>query len=138
MLQRLTLTVLTFVILVGTAAAQQCLHEGAVASDQLAREREALWVMRLINTFQANSEAMQGIYLGHAQLGATLGAARNLAQRRPDLSLKPGDAVLPGWKLTLDTTEGGYWFMITDTTDPCGFSFISNQAGVILRATPIR
>ena len=44
----------------------------------------------------------------------------------------------PQWKLTLDVTESGYWFMIKDTADPCGFAFISNQAGVIFSAEPIR
>ena len=33
----------------------------------------------------------------------------------------------PQWKLTLDVTESGYWFMIKDTADPCGFAFISNR-----------
>ena len=45
---------------------------------------------------------------------------------------------LPPCKLTLDVTESGYWFMIKDTADPCGFPYISHQAGVIFSAEPIR
>jgi hypothetical protein len=32
----------------------------------------------------------------------------------------------------------GYWFMVKDKTDPCGFAFLSNTAGVIYTAEPIR
>jgi hypothetical protein len=43
-----------------------------------------------------------------------------------------------GWRLTLDVSDHGYWFMIKDTTDPCGFAYVSNELGVIFRAEPIR
>jgi hypothetical protein len=46
--------------------------------------------------------------------------------------------VIPGWQLTLDKTERGYWFMIKDKTDPCGFAYVSNQQGTIFTAEPIR
>jgi hypothetical protein len=46
--------------------------------------------------------------------------------------------IVPGFTLTLDTTSNGYWFSVTDTTDPCGYRLISNQAGVIFTAQPIR
>lgn len=45
---------------------------------------------------------------------------------------------MPGWTLTLDLTPQGYWFMIKDKTDPCGFAFVSNQDGLIFEAQPIR
>ena len=54
------------------------------------------------------------------------------------ISLTPGSDIMPGWKLTLDVSEHGYWFMITDTTDPRGFAFMSKPFGVILTAEPIR
>lgn len=34
--------------------------------------------------------------------------------------------------------QDGYWFMIADLADPCGFAYISNQAGVIFSSEPIR
>ena len=54
------------------------------------------------------------------------------------LSLSPDEEILPGWKLTVDVTEQGYWFMIKHTTDPCGFAYVSNRAGLIFNAEPIR
>ena len=54
------------------------------------------------------------------------------------ISLDPGTDILPNWELKLDVTPTGYWFMIRDKIDSCGFAFISNQAGVIFTAEPIR
>ena len=54
------------------------------------------------------------------------------------MSLSPGSEILPGWKLSLDVSESGYWFMVQDATDPCGFAYISNQSGLIFTAEPLR
>jgi hypothetical protein len=54
------------------------------------------------------------------------------------MSLNPAEDIVPGWALTLDVTEKGYWFMVKDAQDPCGFAFISNQTGLIFTAEPIR
>jgi hypothetical protein len=35
-------------------------------------------------------------------------------------------------------TADGYWFMVKDQTDACGFAYISNQNGLIYTAEPIR
>lgn len=56
----------------------------------------------------------------------------------PALVFDRAGEIVPGWQLTFDRTETGYWFMIRDRTDPCGFSFISNENGVIYAAEPIR
>jgi hypothetical protein len=40
--------------------------------------------------------------------------------------------------LRLDVTARGYRFAITDTTDPSGFSVVSNERGLILEAETIR
>ena len=53
------------------------------------------------------------------------------------LSMAPGEDIVPGWKMTLDLTEHGYWFIIVDATDPCGFAFVSNQTGLVLTAMPL-
>jgi hypothetical protein len=49
----------------------------------------------------------------------------------------------PGTPFTRDSPERSAGdprsgFMIKDTTDPCGFAYISNQAGLIYNAEPIR
>ena len=37
-----------------------------------------------------------------------------------------------------DTHPGGYWFAITDKTDPCMFTSISNHSSLIYTAEPLR
>ena len=65
-----------------------------------------------------------------------MAASPNELSRR--MSLSPGGEILPGWKLTLDVSEHGYWFMIKDTTDACGFTYISNHDGLIYTAEHLR
>jgi hypothetical protein len=45
---------------------------------------------------------------------------------------------MPGWTRTLDVTAEGYWFMIRDKSDACGFTLVSNQPGLIFEAQPLR
>jgi hypothetical protein len=126
----------------GTAYAQQCLHGPNETPDQAARRREALTATRTINNIQANQPAApRRLYLRHVELAGSPYAAKmrestNETVKR--ISLNPSDDILPQWKLTLDVSESGYWFMIKDAADPCGFAYISNQVGVILNAEPIR
>ena len=128
--------------IVGSAHAQDCLHGPSEAPDQAARRRDALTATRTINNIQANQPgAINAVYLRHADLGSSPFAvgmrdSSNAVVTR--ISLDPQQEILPGWRLTLDVTERGYWFMVRDTTDPCGFSYVSNQAGVIFNAAPIR
>jgi hypothetical protein len=113
--------------------AQQCLHSGADTPEQTSRRREALGAARLVNTLQANQPgARQRQFLTHEELAA---AAKGVP---PTYRLAPGDDIVQGWRLRLDPTPNGYWFSIVDTTDPCGFRYISNEQGLILTAEPIR
>jgi hypothetical protein len=113
--------------------AQQCVHGDGETSEAAARRREALEAARAINSAQwSQPGADSGRYLSHAEL------ASGAVYVRPSLRMEPGVDILPGWRLTLDTTARGYWFAITDTTDPCGYSFVSNEAGHILKAEVIR
>lgn len=127
---------------VGFVQAQQCLHGSSETPDQAARRREALTATRTINNIQANQPgAINGVFLRHFELGGSPFALRMRESQNEvikRISLEPERDILPGWKLTLDVTESGYWFMIRDTTDPCGFAFVSNQAGLIFNAEPIR
>ena len=126
----------------GTASAQQCLHGANESADQAARKREALIATRTINNIQVNQPgAAKGQFLRHEELPTSPFAVRmressNETVKR--MSLNAGTDVLPNWQLTVDVTTRGYWFMIKDKIDPCGFAFVSNQAGLILEAEPIR
>lgn len=139
-----TVAVTMFVLAMSAsvAYAQQCLHGPSEAPDQTARRREALAATRTINNIQHNQPgARDGSFFRHEQLaespiGKSMAASPNELSRR--MSLSPGGEILPGWKLTLDVSENGYWFMIKDTTDACGFAYISNHAGVIYTSEPLR
>lgn len=123
-----------FVVLFAAAApAQSCLHGGAESPDQAQRRREALGAARFINTLQAQQPgAAQKRYLAHEALAA---ASPGSPAR---FNLTPGESIVAGWRLVLDVTPKGYWFAITDTSDPCGFRYISNEQGIIFTAQPIR
>lgn len=109
-----------------------CLHAaGKEAPEQRNRSVAALAATRAVNTAQAAfSSRNNKTYATRADLAAYLDGARyNLADEAE---------IVPGFKLTLDLTQKGYWFEIMDKTGPCGFRFISNQSGVMFTAQPIR
>ena len=124
----------------GTASAQQCLHGANEAPDQAARRKEAITAARAVHNIQANRGGGP-LYFRHDELAAapyaqTMKTSTNETIRR--ISLDPFGDILPGWKLTLDVSREGYWFMIKDRTDPCGFAFVSTQEGLIYTAEPLR
>lgn len=127
---------------VGPAYAQQCLHGAGETPEQAARRRDGLTVARTVNNIQFNRPgARDGTFLGHADLAtAPFAQGINLSTNEAlkHISFSPDTDILPGWKLTLDVTQAGYWFMVKDTTDLCGFAFISNQSGLIFNAEPLR
>jgi hypothetical protein len=137
-------TALAISLVIGSAvsalAQQPCLHDGNETPEQGARRKQALGAARMVNTLQANQPGTPTkVYFTHDQLETApyLAAARAKGTLQP-MNFKPGAEILPGWKLTLDTTRDGYWFMIKDTTDPCGFTWISNQDGLIYKAEHLR
>jgi len=125
----------------GPGYAQKCLHGTTESPEQALRRREALTATRNINNIQANQPgSAKGLYLRHDELarspyGSKMQESTNETVKR--ISLNPGTDILPNWQLTLDVTQQGYWFMIRDKADPCGFAYVSNQAGVIFHAEPI-
>ena len=130
------------VVFVPRVHAQQCLHGSEEAADQQQRRRQALNAVRAVNTLQANQAgAAQKKYLRQEELATEL-AKIPFAGSRPEwieqLKFARGEEVLPGWGLELDLTMDGYWLMVKDKNDPCGFAFISNESGLIYTAQPIR
>lgn len=106
-----------------------CLHEPASETpDQASRKKSALGLARTINSAEAAYRATFSTY----------GPLEDLVHGN---FVKPAPATgeyVTGFKLRLDLTNQGYWFSLADTTDPCGFRFISNQDGLIFMAEPIR
>jgi hypothetical protein len=121
------------------AAAQQCLHGADESDEQKARRRAAVGATREVNNVQANRpEARSGLYLDQAGMASAYEARVQKTGAAARYNFDPAAEILPGWQLTLNKTDNGYWFMIKDKTDPCGFAYISNQAGLIYTAEPIR
>jgi hypothetical protein len=113
-------------------ASPACLHEpGKEAPAQRDRSIAALAATRAINTAQSSFAAKNNrTYARREELAAYLDASR--------YNLIEGTEIVPGFELTFDRTEKGYWLMIADKTDPCGFRYISNQQGIIFVGQPIR
>ena len=133
--------VLAFVLLfvpLGAAFAQQCLHGPGETPEQTARRRAALTAARTVNNIQYNRPGSRdNVFLSHDDL-ASAPFAKGMGPSTNGISLDPQSEIVPGWKLTLNVTSNGYWFMVKDTTDQCGFAYISNQEGVIFSAEPLR
>ena len=133
---KIAFVVLTFLALAGPALGQTCLHpSGSETPEQLARRRAALSAARTINNIQYNRpEAREKVFLRHDELASAPFATKQTTS----IVLTPDQDIVPGWRLSLDTYPGGYWFAITDTTDPCRFTYISNHSGLIYTAEPLR
>lgn len=106
-----------------------CLHQpGTETADQALRRGSAVGLARTINSAES-------------AYNATFGSYAKLEDLVRGAFLKPAPAsgeYVAGFRLQLDTTDHGYWFSVTDTSDPCGFRFISNQNGLIFTAQPIQ
>ena len=142
-MRKLTIALTAALSLMSTVAfAQQCLHGTDETAEQTARRREALTATRTINNLQMNQPNSRArIFFNHAQLAESPGATSMRAKPNDfakRVSFSPDADILPGWTLTLDVTADGYWFSIKDTTDPCGFAYISNHSGLIYTAEPLR
>ena len=135
----LKITFATLVLLVGSPAfAQTCLHSPtSETAEQAARRRAALTATRTINNIQFNRPgAREKVFLRHDELAGAPFAAKLPASTA--IVLDPNQDIVPGWRLSLETYQGGYWFTISDTTDPCKFTYISNHSGLIYTGEPLR
>lgn len=135
-------TISLLVVSASAGFAQECLHGPDETTTQATRRTAALDATRNVNNIQFNrAGAREGVFLSHAELSGSPFMLQ-WRERNPDvdsrISLDPTKDILPDWKLTLDVTENGYWFKVQDTSDPCGFAYISNTAGVIYRSEYIR
>lgn len=138
MTRLMTLTVFACFI-AAPAFAQQCLHGPDETPQQKARRVQALGATRNVNNMQANQPGARGNkYLRHEELAASPFAQKQTSETFKALNLTPGEEILSGWELKLEVSDDSYWFMIKDKTDPCGFAYISNKAGIIYSAEPIR
>ena len=133
------LSVLFTGLAVPALAQQPCLHGADETAEQGARRKQALQATRMVNNIEANQPGgASGLYLKHEELATAPFVQRDTKGLLKGVNLTPGNDIIPGWQLTLDVTPDGYWFMIKDKTDPCGFAYISNKAGLIYSAEHLR
>jgi hypothetical protein len=110
---------------------QACLHEAPTETqEQHARRILAVQLTRLVNSAEAS-------FAAHSATQA-YGTLDQLIAQKEMKPLPPSGQYVNGFDLHLDVTDNGYWFEFVDRTDPCGFRFISNHAGIIFTAEPIR
>ena len=142
MVTKRTVTILASAVMLsaGQAYAQQCLHGADETAVEATRRKEALGVTRLVNNVQANQPgAGNGVYFHHFELASAPYVVKNRDSAQiKRVSLDPQAEILAGWKLTLDVTRDGYWFMVKDVKDPCGFAYISTKVGLIYTAQHLR
>jgi hypothetical protein len=130
------LAITTALVLPKTARAvperhAQCLHDPATETpDQRARRVQAVGLARTVNSAEATFSAQSGTQT-YGDLDQLV--AHNMLKAAP-----PSGQYVVGFDLHLDVLEKRYWFEVVDTTDSCGFRFISNQKGLIFTAEPIQ
>lgn len=121
------------------AAGQDCLHGPDEAVEQKTRKRAALNAARGIHNLQMHRPAAgERKVLDVAEMAARYAEDPAITRSPDPLNFDPAGDLIPGWQLTFDKTETGYWFMIKDKTDPCGFAYVSNEKALIYNAQPIR
>jgi hypothetical protein len=96
-----------------------CLHGSDETAAERARRRDAVQLVRAINTGQARSRAAEQSY-----------------RRLIDLPNLPAAPV--GFVVQMAAERDSYVVAMKDTTDPCGFALFSDHAGLIYSGTPLR
>jgi len=98
-----------------------CLHGASETPVDATRRREALLVMRAINSAQAQAFATTRAYQNFRELTAS------------------GQLSRPAGFLTQLTVEGStYALLLSDTTDPCRYTLFSDQEGLIYVGSPLQ
>jgi hypothetical protein len=120
--------------------APRCLHGESETEVQAQRRIEALDATDLINRL-IERRPRNSAYPTWEALGTSpmVNSYRGLAGKRGDLVRKiewGADQPLPGWQIHYVAAQDGYAFSLTDLRDPCGLTFASNDAGMLIQGRP--
>ena len=147
-LSRISWMVLGLALCAGPALAQarQCLHMGLETPAEVRRREEALTVARLINLAMdrgARLPNQQPAYQTWEELASspTVESLRGMGGPSGDVARRMqwgSDEPLPGWEIHHVVRDGAYAFSLTDTRDPCGFTYFSNNTGTVVEGYPAR
>ena len=110
----LLVTILAF----GAAAGAACLHGSDETAEQAQRRRAALHAVRYVNTAER------------------MGLEK--AKRYVPLSQVPGVPAADGFRLSLVSDNKAYMLAARDTRDACGFTYFTDETGLIYEAQPIK
>ncbi|MGA3327060.1 MAG: hypothetical protein ABSF45_21555 [Terriglobia bacterium] len=134
------MTVVAFALFTVGGWAQECLHGPTETSQQKDRRMQALAVTRFVNTLEHRYKKDHGRLLALAELHdpaivQEMGLTETFAYKNS--SFVAGTDVMQGFELSFTLGEDSYSFRVTDKTDPCGFSFFSDQRAVIFEGHAI-
>jgi len=145
---RLSWMVLGLVLCAGPALAQttECLHMGFESPTEVRRREDALAATRLINTVMGRTARLpnqQPDFPTWEALAASPSIAtfRGMGGPMGELARRiqwGSDEPLPGWEIHHVTGDSAYAFSLTDTRDPCRFTYHSNETGIIVEGHALR
>jgi len=111
----LLMTILALGVAAGGGA---CLHGRDETAEQAQRRRDALHAVRYVMTAE------------------NMGLEK--ANRYVPLSQVPGVPVADGFRLSLVSDNKTYMLAARDTHDACGFTYFTDETGLIYEAQPIQ
>lgn len=137
--RKLAILLSALMICSGAAWAQQkpCSHGANESAEETQRKVQAISAVRLINTVQASYHNQNNRYATLEELAGSswIESLKNrpapLGDLAKSMSLNPKGEIIPGFEVRLTTDGTKYSIFVTDKTDSCGFSFFSDQQGVI-------
>jgi hypothetical protein len=127
------------------AQVQACLHRGLESPVEVRRRDEALDAARMINAVLGRSVRLPSQptrYQSWEELAASpaVGTLRGMGGPMGELARKiqwGSGEPLPGWRIHHVTGEESYAFSLTDVRDPCGFTYTSDESGVVIEGYPV-
>jgi hypothetical protein len=121
------------------SAAQACLHRTSESQAERQRRLDALTAVRTIN-FAEHSAERAGRFRPLDELSSFLAAHRSDGGRLGDVTRRlrlDQREILPGWEAHLLFDADSYILTLKDLTDPCGFTYTTDQNDVIVQGHPL-
>ena len=120
------------------AGAQTCLHEGRETPAERNRRTDALIAVRLINTTEAGLRQFRDLpQLANAPAVVAMRSDGGQAGKVARALQWESQELLPGWRAHFVVTDTHYALSLSDTRDACGFTYSTNEMGVIVEGYPI-
>jgi hypothetical protein len=133
------LTTCVLLLVPGVVRAQQaCRHDANESQAEKARRESALGAARFINTWEYRVKATDGGFLPLSDLLIRTPAQEGGRVYMADKEMFAKGEIRPGFEVRLTTDGKTYSFIITDTTDPCRYSYFSDTQAVIFEGQVIR